>query len=230
MRKALLFLAILIITHGLQAQSLSAQPFVRASGYGSVTVKPDPLKLTVGVTTQATTAQKASEENAAQMEKVLSKLHQIVGSTGDIKTVTYSVTPVYKYNSADGTSTLIGYKATNMVEITTSDLSLGGPLADAATAAGANSIQGLRFALKDSDPARNEALRQATRRAKEHAEAMASGLGMRVGQVVSAEESSAVKSIVSSDNRDNKTAGSTPVETGMIEVSASVIVEAVLVS
>ena len=76
----------------------------------------------------------------------------------------------------------------------------------------------------------NEALHMATRRAKEHAEAITSGLGMKIGQVVSAEESSAVRAVVYSDTRDTKVGGSTPVETGMIKVSASVIVEAVLTS
>lgn len=230
MKKAFLFLSCLVFAGAIQAQNSSGQPFVRASGDATVSVKPDQLKLTVGVITQAVTAQQASDENATQMEKVLSKLKQMLGSTGDVKTVSYSVTPVYKYVSGDGTSILIGYKTTNMVEITTSDLSLGGPLADAATAAGANTVQGLRFSLKDPEPVRSEALRLATRRAKEHAEAIASGLGMKIGQVVSAEESSAVKAVIYSDSRDTKVGSSTPVETGMIEVSASVIVEAVLIS
>ncbi len=229
MKKKLLLGFFLASAAMLWTRTLPAQNFVRASGYAAVSVKPDQLKLTVGVITQAATAQRSSEDNAAQMEKVLAKLQQVIGSTGDIKTVSYSVAPVYKYNSSDGTSTLIGYKTTNLAEITTSDLSLGGPLADAATAAGANTVQSLRFSLKDSEPVRNEALRQAARRAREHAEAMASGLGMRTGQVVSAEESSAVKSTVNSSNRDTTIAVSTPIETGMIEVSATVIVEMALI-
>lgn len=233
LRKALLtlsiFLSIFALTSIAEAQTIGRQPFARASGTASVSVKPDQLKLNVGVIAQAVTAQEAASQNAMQMDKVLLNLRQILGPAGETKTVSYSLTPLYKSQAGDGTPILIGYRVANTVEVTTDDLSLGGKLIDAATAAGANSVQGLQFSLRDSETARGEALRAAARQGKARAQSIASGLGMQIGQVVSAEESSAVRPLIYSDTRLAPTGGgSTPVETGMVEVSASVVVEAEL--
>ena len=52
------------------------------------------------------------------------------------------------------------------------------------------------------------------------------GLGMRLGSIVSAEESSAVRAVTATDNRGGTAASTpTPVETGMVEVRATVVVE-----
>ena len=46
----------------------------------------------------------------------------------------------------------------NTVEVTMNDLSLIGRAIDAASQAGANNVQGLRFALQDQEPSRQQAL------------------------------------------------------------------------
>jgi uncharacterized protein YggE len=219
--------AILIAAAGLVSAQTSAQQHrVRASGSATVSVKPDQLRLSVGVVTQAATAQESADQNAAQMAKVLSGLKQVLGSTGEIETVSYSVSPVYRYGTG-GASTLIGYSTSNLVEAKTGDLSLGSRLIDAATGAGANAVQGLRFTLKDSEPVRGEALRLATRQARTNAGSIASGLGRQIGEVVLAEESSAVSPVV--DGRIAAAEGTaTPLEAGLVEVSARVVVEAEL--
>jgi uncharacterized protein YggE len=214
------------------AQLMPPRSSVRASGDASVSVKPDQLKLNVGVTTQAATAQEASDQNAAQVTAVIAALKKVMGATADIKTVGYSVTPLYKYPPNGGTPTLTGYTANNSVEVTTGDLSLAGKLIDTAVQAGATNVQGLRFALQDAEPARAEALRMATLQAKRHAEAIATGLSARLGSVIAAAEGGTV-SVINTDVRGlgAATGGTTPtpVETGMVEVSATVTLEIELI-
>ncbi|PYT12461.1 MAG: hypothetical protein DMG59_23325, partial [Acidobacteria bacterium] len=103
-----------------------------------------------------------------------------------------------------------------------------GPVIDAATEAGATSIGGLRFSLRDPEPQRLQALRLATLQAKSHAEAMASGLGGKVGAVISLEEGNAVRvqQLVASAGAAASTP--TPVEPGLIEVQATVVLQAEL--
>jgi hypothetical protein len=155
----------------------------------------------------------------------------VVGTAGELKTVGYSVTPNYKYPQGGGTPTLTGYTANNTVEVTTGDLSLGGKLIDSAVQAGATNVNSLRFALKDSEPARAEALRLATLQAKRHAEAIATGLTARLGYVIAAAEGGAVRTV----NVDTRTLASgagatpTPVETGMVDVYATVTLEIELI-
>lgn len=212
---------------GLQAQIPSRRPFVRASGNASVFVAPDQVRIDAGVTTQGATAQEASARNSDQIGAVLAALRRLLGPAADIKTVNYSVFPVYKYPQG-GTPILTGYTASNTVEVTLNAVSMAGAIIDTATQAGATSIGGLRFMLRDPEPARVQALRLATLQAKSHADAIASALGSRAGTVVSLEEGTAARiQPIVGDARAAPSA-STPVEPGLIEVQASVVLEAEL--
>jgi uncharacterized protein YggE len=66
------------------------------------------------------------------------------------------------------------------------DLPLLGNVMDAATQAGSNSVNSIRFEIKDDQSARNEGIRLATARAKASAIGIALALGVRVLGVVSA--------------------------------------------
>jgi uncharacterized protein YggE len=212
------------------AQIAPRRSSVRASGDATVPANPDQLSVTIGVTTQAPTAQQASEQNATLTTAVIAALRRLVGTTGEIKTVGYSLYPNYRTSSSGGPATVTGFTANNSVAVNTSDLSLGGKLIDAAIQAGATNVQGLAFGLKDSEPARLEALRQATQEARRRAEAIALGLGARLGYVIAADEGGSVR-VVATDARALGASGTapTPVETGTVSVYASVTLEIELI-
>jgi uncharacterized protein YggE len=210
----------------LGALAAAQTPTVRASGEGVVSLKPDKLTMTVSVVTQADTAQQAADDNAARSTVVIEAVRRLLGAGADLRTVAYSVNPVYKY-PAGGTPILSGYTASNAIEATTTDLSIAGRLIDVAVQAGATTVGGIRFGLKDPQPARQAALKLAVQQAKASAEAMASGLNARVGNVITIAESSTA-SVINSERTSTAATTPTPVETGMVEVRASVAIEAVL--
>jgi uncharacterized protein YggE len=223
-----------LVLCAMSSASLRAQlsprghPFVRSSGDASIFVQPDQVMIDASVTTQGPTAQDASTQNASRVATVLAALGKLLGSTADIKTINYSIGPNYNYPSGGGTPILIGYTATNTVEVTASAVSFAGPVIDTATQAGATSVSGIRFTLKDPEPAHLQALRLATLHAKSHADAMANGLGGTVGAVVSVQESSAVRAPLYAGTNGAPVNTTTPVEPGTIEVQASVVLEAEL--
>ena len=107
--------------------------------------------------------------------------------------------------------------------MTTFDIGNVGRIIDAASGAGANRINGLRFGIRDEDPVKRQALTAAATQARGHAAAIATGLGGRVGMVLRAEEGSVVIPVL---GRVAATAGTpTPIETGLVEVRATVVVE-----
>lgn len=227
MRKSII-LPVLMLASAmpLRGQVVSQRPFVRAAGEGVVSVRPDQVKVNVGVTTQAETAQASAEQNAARTSQVLGALRQLLGANADIRTISYVVTPNYRYPQGGGIPTLLGYTTSNTVEVTVADATVAGRVIDTATQAGANTVTGLRFTLRDSASARSQALRLATQQARSNAESIALGLGSRLGSIVSAEESSAVRAVTATDSRTGAVAATpTPVETGMVEVRANVVVE-----
>ena len=202
-----------------------SKPFVRVSGQGTVSVKPDQFKLSISVTTQAATAQEASDMNASQTDAVIGKVSAVLGGTGSLRTTGYSVSPVYR-NTTGNPPTIAGYSATNSLEATCNNLSLAGRVIDTATQAGSTTVSNLRFLIRDPEPARIAAMKAATQQARTHADALASSLSVRVGAILSIEESSV--SLPSPIVRTGAAlaATTTPIETGTLDVGASVILEA----
>ena len=84
-------------------------------------------------------------------------------------------------------------------------------------------MERLQFVLKDERPVRAEALRKATQEARWNAAAMAGALGVKLGRVVSMEQTTAmpVRPLISMA-AERVNAAPTPIEPGAIEVRASV--------
>ena len=211
-----------------EAQVAARKPFVHAIGQGVISVKPDQLRLTVSVVTLGDTASSAADANATLTSTVISKLKELLGANPDLQTVSYSVTPNYKYPTGGGQPTITGFTASNSIQATSADLTIGGRLIDAAVTAGATNVQGLQFGLKDNTSAVVQALRLATLNARAHADAIANGLGLRVGAIqVASEGSTTIPSPVAVD-RLAAAAPTTPIETGTVQVTATVTIEAEL--
>ena len=210
-------------------QTLSATPTprVRAVGTALIPVTPDQAKVDAGVVTQAASAQDASTQNATKVAAVLAALQQLLGTTANIQTVSYSLSPNYTYPPGGGQPTLTGYTASNTIEVTTSDLSSIGKVIDTAIQAGANTIQSLQFGLQNDQPAQAQALKAATQEAKMYADAIASGLGLHAGSAVLAQQGTAAVSPVVTGIAASST--TTPIQSGMVTVSATVTVEFQLV-
>lgn len=205
-----------------QPAPASRPPSVQATGEAVVHVKPDQARLDIGVVTEAASAQAAAANNATQLQATLEKLRAALGTSGEIRTVGYSLAPNYQYPGNGGTPTIKGYTASNTVEVTSWDLAGIGKVIDAVSQAGANRIQGMQFSVKDEAPARAQALRQAVEVAKNNAQAMAAALGMKLGRVLTLEQGApAVIRPVMRAMAAN-VAAPTPIEPGNVEVQASV--------
>lgn len=207
-----------------RAIQVTATAGIQATGTARISVNPDQAQLTVGVVTQGNTAQDAAQQNATQTTAVINALKSVLGMSGTLQTIGYSVTPRY---SNTQTPVVIGYIASNTLQVTTTDLSLAGRLIDAASQAGANNVGGLTFGLQNPEPVVQQALTQASRTALAHAGAIASGLGAKVGAVTSAQEGSAVAPIYGDATA---TTTPTPVQTGTVSVSATVTITAQLIA
>ena len=197
--------------------------YIQATGESVVSAEPTRARIDIGVVTQASTSQAAADQNASRTQTVLTRLRAIVGQSGEIRTVGYSLTPNYTYPREGGEPKLTGYTATNIVRVTLDDLTKVGPAIDTATQAGANRVQSLQFMLKDERAALDDALRQASQNAMRKASSIASSLGVRIIRVLTATESGGPV-VPIRDNTYVMRAESTqtPIEAGTIEVRASV--------
>jgi hypothetical protein len=221
---------LLCVPLAVAAQQPSQPPHtVRASADATIKAKPDRAEVTVGVYSQAPTAEAASQQNAAATSRVLTALKQAIGDKGQIKTSGFLASPQMQYGKNGGTPKITGYAANNRLTITLDDLALVSKVVDTAIGAGATQIQGVSFSLKDDEAVRVQALAQASRKAYDAAQAIAKALNLTAAGVLEAQTSSqppapvpmfrAAQSIVA-----NEAAETTPIEPGDIEIHATVMV------
>ena len=196
---------------------------ITAVGQASVSVTPDMAMVDVGVSTQAATAQDASQQNAAQAGTIISAVQALLGTTASIKTISYSVSPVYNNPPSGQNATIIGYVVTNIVEVTLTDLTLVGKVIDTAIQSGANRVQGVSFSVQDNTVPVGQALKTAAMSARSQANAIASGLNVQTGAVLHASEG--VNTAYPTALGPSAGGATTPIQTGMVVIQASVTIE-----
>ncbi len=180
-------------TSGVQTHSGKVNGTITVSGTGQVNVQPDRAILTVGVSTTASTAQTAVQDNANTMSAIILALNGIGIDNTNIQTLYYNIYPQSNYNG--GTQTITGYQVTNEVQVTVvaSGQSLSqlgakaGQVIDTVVSKGANQIYGVQFTASAStlDQAKQTSLQQATHDASQQAQLIASAAGVTITGVVS---------------------------------------------
>jgi uncharacterized protein YggE len=227
--RLLFFVCIFGVSETALAQEPIDRPLrasIRVTDEATVTVRPDQAEINIGVVTQAATAQAAANQNAQKQDSVISDLRKMLGPSADIKTISYSLSPNYRYPKDGGQPTIAGYNASNTVQVKTNSLSQVGNVIDLATASGANTIQALRFMLKDETAARTQALQEASIKARAKAQAIASALGVKIQRILHVEEGgSTIRPLM---EMNAALAGArvqqapTPIESGSIDVRATI--------
>jgi uncharacterized protein YggE len=200
---------------------------IRVVGVASASATPDRAEIDLGVLTQGANADQAASANAKRVDGVLAAVRKVLDSAAELKTIGYSVTPLYGEAKPGRSSAISGYSAQNVIRVTTSDLSRVSSIIDAAMAAGANDIRGLQFSIANEQDVRARALRDAVNHAKAEAEVIAAALGVKVLRVRGAEaagEPPIVRPMMIGAAMARGGPVATPVEPGTIEVHASVTV------
>ena len=170
-----------------QQQAAPEQPVIVTQGEATIKRAPDRAWLTVAAESRAPKPADAQRAAATAMTAAQQAIMSRGGVAADqIKTTNYSLQPDIDYSG--GASRVRGYIARNEIEVRVDALEKLGEILDAAGSAGATSIAGLRFDLKDRDTIEREALRQAVKNAMARAEAMAAGASRTLGPILRIEE------------------------------------------
>lgn len=150
---------------------------------------PDVATVSTGVVTQSADANSAMRANATQMDKVMVAIKAAGVAERDIQTSGVNLNPQYKY-AENQNPTIVGYQASNNVNIKIRDIGKLGKVLDSLVASGANQINGPTFEIDQPEPVYDEARRAALEKAQARAQMYAKALGMRVRRIVSISEGS----------------------------------------
>ena len=160
------------------------------SATADATRVPDIATISTGVVTQAADANAAMRANAVQMDQVMAAIRAAGIAERDIQTSGINLNPQYKYVENQPPS-IVGYQASNNVNVKVRDLSRLGKVLDAFVANGANQINGPSFEVDKPDEAYDEARLAALKKARARADTYAAALGLNVRRIVSISEGGA---------------------------------------
>jgi uncharacterized protein YggE len=208
------------------------EPAVTVSGRGEVEAEPDRAVIYFAVETEGESAREAGEANAALMTEVTAAVRAAAqGIDGfEVTTSGYSLSPRYTVPEGDRIQEISGYVARNSLQVTVDDVSRVGTLIDTALGAGANRVANLSFEVRDPEPFRAEALRDAVLTARAEAEVMANALGMVLGPAIDVQGGADVPYPMPYFQRDMAymemaaQAAPTPIEAGPLTITASVTI------
>jgi uncharacterized protein YggE len=159
---------------------------VMVTGESDLKEPPDTAVIVLSVVTQNKAALQAQQQNAQKSNAVMQAVKESAGANPEVETSGYSLQPQRDWYGS--VPRIVGYEARNSVTVRTGTLDNVGAVIDAATQAGANSVESVNFILRESSPARGRTLAEATRQAMAKAQSMAEALGGRVVRVVEEQE------------------------------------------
>lgn len=151
---------------------------------------PDVATISTGVVTQAADANAAMRDNAVQMDKMMAALRAAGIAARDIQTSGINLNPQYKY-ADNQPPAIVGYQASNSVNVKVRELAKLGKVLDALVAQGANQINGPSFGIDKPEAAMEEARLAAVKKAQAQAQTYARALGLQVKRIVSISEGGA---------------------------------------
>jgi len=204
---------------------------VTGNGQATLKVMPDLVSVYFNVETRGETSAEATEDNSKIVDELITELVKEGFERAQIQTISFNVYPDYIWSNNQQKEN--GYVAAHSikVEMSADDIEKIGNVVDIGVDAGAG-ISYISFELSQEleNQYKTEALKLAAEDAKLKAEAVASGLGKKVGKLVSTSgndfnyypwriyESAGVASMDSAMIKEETTS----IQPGEQEVSASV--------
>jgi uncharacterized protein YggE len=186
-RKRISVIALLaLLAGGVIAPSADAAAtrYITVSAQGAVKVVPDAVRINATATAVAASSKEALAATAKTSTAVRAALKSAKIDTKDIATQSVTVYPEYKY-TADGGSTLTGYRGSQSFTIIVRAADTAGSLVDALVTAGGDNLQinGATPFVLDSTKSLDAARAAAVKSAKSKAASYAKLMGAKLGKV-----------------------------------------------
>ncbi|HPN72771.1 MAG TPA: SIMPL domain-containing protein [Candidatus Omnitrophota bacterium] len=176
-----------------QASSLEAGvPTLNVQGEGKIEAVPDEALVRFGVTSDEKTLAKAYEDNSQKMNLVIDVLKKDGIESRDIKTSSYTVSPIYP---RDETGRQLpgkpsAFRVSQELSVKVRDTSATGRIIDKVISGGVNTFSGIQFSSSRMDELETEARVKAAKDAGSKASALAEAMGVKLGRLIRVSQSS----------------------------------------
>lgn len=176
------------------AQQAQPSPRISVVGEGEVSVAPDMAILNLSVLREAETAREAVAASSEAMKQVLSALKAAGIAERDLQTSGLNIQPRYTQPGQQArpqAPKISGYAASNSLTVRVRDLSAVGAILDKVISLGVNQGGDISFVNDDPKPSLAEARKRAVTDAMERARTLAEAANVKLGRILSIEESPA---------------------------------------
>lgn len=176
-----------IIASSTTARTDSESTTITINGTGAAPQNTRLITMQAGVTSFATSAKRAWEDNADAMEDLRAELRRHGVEDKDIRTTNLHLSPETKYEG--GSRQIKGFNVRHNLTVVFRDIDSTGAILDALVDAGAKEISGPSFSWEAGDQALAVARAAAIRDANSRAHFYAKALGLKVKRVVKMSDS-----------------------------------------
>jgi len=195
-------------------------PQLTATGTGEVFLTPDLAYVYIGVQSQSGNVGDALSENNQQAQAIVDALVGLGVERNDIQTSAFNVYPQPQYDP-NGQIVETRYVVDNTVYITVRELGKLGQLLDTVVGAGANSINGIQFDVKDKTGALTEARKQAIEKAKANAQELAGAADVSLGRLININVYSGSGPIFEGKGGMGSVAVDVPISSGQLKLTVN---------
>ena len=226
MRSLLLLLLLALAAAPLAAQQPPepnpSVPTIVTTGEATIHRPPDQAFVSVSVETRARLPRDAQKQNADLMTAVQQKLVEGGVQKDAIRTTGYSIQQQFDFTN--GRRVPRDYLARNGIEVRVDAIERVGDVLDLVVQAGATSVAGIRFDVKDRTRLERDVLMHAVEDARARADSLAAGAGRTVDRVIRIDDTRQPHfpqpaMVMRATQAD---AAQTPIEPGLIEIHAQV--------
>ena len=198
-------------------------PTIVTTGEATIHRAPDQAFVSVAVETRARQPRDAQKLNADAMSAVQQKLLEAGIQKDAIRTTGYSIQQEFDFTN--GRRVPRDYTARNGIEVRLDGVDRVGEILDLTVQAGATSVVGIRFDIKDRTMLERDVLMHAVEDARARADSLAAGAGRTVDRVIRIDDSRQPRvppQPVMMMRAQAADSAQTPVEPGLIEIRAQV--------
>jgi uncharacterized protein len=154
---------------------------ITVNGKGSVVVKPDQAKITIGIVTENQQLLEAQQENTIVSNRIIKTVRHMGIEETSIQTTLYNIQPQYDF--IDGKSVFKGYQVDHQLEIAVKDITRLGAILDTSFKNGANRGGNIRFFVSTPEAYYLQAIKKAVHNAQEKAEVIAQTVGSAINTI-----------------------------------------------
>ena len=175
---------------GASLSELANTPVVTVRIGENFKVPPDEATISVTTQSKAPTAAAALAANKVKTDKMVETIRAAGIAAKDIQTQGVNIGPDYRYTNVGGVGKqeLVGYNASNTIQVKTRQIDRLVGLLDTVTSAGAETVYGPNFGISDPLPLRKEARKRAMARGEAEAMEYAANAGFSRVRLLSVEE------------------------------------------